>query len=168
MSPDVNNPAFRGVTFDILVEAYAEQARGLIDGGVDILLVETVFDTLNAKAALLAIEQVLDEKQLQIPIMATDLMHLKEKIDAGAEYIVTQLFFDNNKFFLFVENCRKIGITVPIIPGIKPISLKSHLNILPRIFNVDLPEDLAHVEHKINSKMIQVNSLQNFRQQSSG
>jgi len=71
MSPDVNNPAFRGVTFDILVEAYAEQARGLIDGGVDILLVETVFDTLNAKAALLAIEQVLDEKQLQIPIMVS-------------------------------------------------------------------------------------------------
>jgi len=84
------------------------------------------------------------EKHAEAPNMATDLMHLKEKIDAGAEYIVTQLFFDNNKFFLFVENCRKIGITVPIIPGIKPISLKSHLNILPRIFNVDLPEDLVH------------------------
>lgn len=71
LSPDVNNPAYRGVTFDNLVEAYAEQAKGLIDGGVDILLVETVFDTLNAKAALFAIEQVLEEKQLQIPIMVS-------------------------------------------------------------------------------------------------
>ncbi|HUX54586.1 MAG TPA: homocysteine S-methyltransferase family protein, partial [Williamwhitmania sp.] len=71
LSPDVNNPAYRGVTFDKLVDAYTEQAKGLIDGGVDILLVETVFDTLNAKAALFAIEQVLDEKQLQIPIMVS-------------------------------------------------------------------------------------------------
>ncbi|HUW06769.1 MAG TPA: methylenetetrahydrofolate reductase, partial [Williamwhitmania sp.] len=83
------------------------------------------------------------EKHTEAPNMATDLMYLKEKVDAGAAYIVTQLFFDNSKFFAFVENCRKIGITVPIIPGIKPISLKEHLNILPRVFNVDLPEELV-------------------------
>lgn len=83
------------------------------------------------------------EKHTEAPNMATDLMHLKEKVDAGAAYIVTQLFFDNSKFFAFVESCRNIGITVPIIPGIKPISLKDHLNILPRVFNVDLPEALV-------------------------
>lgn len=69
MSPDVNNPAFRAVTFDSLSQAYEEQVRGLIDGGVDILLVETIFDTLNAKAVLLAIGKVLEEKGIDIPVM---------------------------------------------------------------------------------------------------
>lgn len=69
MSPDVNNPAYRAVTFDDLVLAYAEQTRGLTEGGVDILLVETVFDTLNAKAALFAIQQVFEEKKLDLPVM---------------------------------------------------------------------------------------------------
>lgn len=71
MSPDVNDPSFRAVTFDELADAYAEQVRGLIDGGVDILLVETIFDTLNAKAALFAIEQVFDEKKLRLPVMVS-------------------------------------------------------------------------------------------------
>jgi methylenetetrahydrofolate reductase (NADPH) len=83
------------------------------------------------------------EKHAEAPNMATDLMHLKAKVDAGAEYIVTQLFFDNKKFFSFVDSCRKVGITVPIIPGLKPISVKEHMNLLPRVFNVDLPEDLV-------------------------
>ncbi len=83
------------------------------------------------------------EKHAEAPNVATDLMHLKEKVDAGAAYIVTQLFFDNSRFFAFVENCRQLGITVPIIPGIKPISLKEHLNLLPRVFNVNLPDELV-------------------------
>ena len=69
LSPDVNNPGYREVTFDDLVETYTEQVRGLIDGGVDILLVETIFDTLNAKAALYAIQLILDERDIEIPIM---------------------------------------------------------------------------------------------------
>lgn len=69
LSPDVNNPAYRAVTFDEVVEAYAEQVRGLIDGGVDVILVETIFDTLNAKAALFAIQQVMEEKQVSLPVM---------------------------------------------------------------------------------------------------
>src|SRR4030043_53170 len=69
ISPDVNNPGFRSVTFDELVEAYSEQAKGLIDGGVDILAVETIFDTLNAKAALFAIEQVSSEKSIKVPLI---------------------------------------------------------------------------------------------------
>jgi 5-methyltetrahydrofolate--homocysteine methyltransferase len=71
ISPDVNNPGFRNVSFDALVEAYATQARGLIDGGVDTVLIETVFDTLNAKAAGFAVEQVLDELSVELPIMVS-------------------------------------------------------------------------------------------------
>jgi len=71
ISPDVNNPGFRNVSYDALVEAYATQARGLIDGGVDIILIETVFDTLNAKAAGFAVEQVFDELGVELPIMVS-------------------------------------------------------------------------------------------------
>lgn len=71
LSPDVNDPGYRGVTFDELVEAYKEQARGLIDGGVDALLVETIFDTLNAKAAFFAIEELMEEMGVTLPIMAS-------------------------------------------------------------------------------------------------
>lgn len=71
LSPDVNDPGFRGISFDELVTAYKEQVKGLVDGGVDILLVETIFDTLNAKAALYAIDEFLDENNLEIPIMVS-------------------------------------------------------------------------------------------------
>ena len=69
LSPDVNDPGFRAVTFDQLVDTYSEQVQGLLDGGVDLLLVETIFDTLNAKAALYAIQLILDKNNIQIPIM---------------------------------------------------------------------------------------------------
>jgi methylenetetrahydrofolate reductase (NADPH) len=84
------------------------------------------------------------EKHLEAPSMTSDLKRLKEKVEAGADYVVTQMFFDNEKFFKFVENARKMGITVPIIPGIKPIAVKKHLQILPQIFRIDLPEDLIN------------------------
>ncbi|MFA6126004.1 MAG: methylenetetrahydrofolate reductase [NAD(P)H] [Bacteroidales bacterium] len=83
------------------------------------------------------------EKHIEAPNFETDLRHLKAKVDAGAEYIVTQMFFDNKKFFSFVEACHAADITVPIIPGIKPVSLKKHLNILPQTFKVDIPEELS-------------------------
>ena len=73
----------------------------------------------------------------------SDLRHLKAKVDAGAEYIVTQLFYDNDKYFQFVKNCREMGIDVPIIPGLKPISTKKQLTVLPRIFNIDIPDALT-------------------------
>ncbi len=83
------------------------------------------------------------EKHLEAPNMDTDLLFLKQKVDAGADYIVTQMFFDNKVYFDFVEKCRQLGITVPIIPGIKPIALKNQMTVLPKIFSVDMPNDLV-------------------------
>ncbi len=82
------------------------------------------------------------EKHLESPSLESDLRRLKEKVDAGADYVVTQMFFDNKKYFNFVENARKIGITVPIIPGIKPVAVFKHLQVLPQVFRLDLPNDL--------------------------
>jgi methylenetetrahydrofolate reductase (NADPH) len=84
------------------------------------------------------------EKHLESPSMTTDLKWLKHKIEKGADYIVTQMFFDNKKFFEFVKQIREMGITVPIIPGIKPIAVKQHLQLLPQVFRTDLPEDLIN------------------------
>jgi methylenetetrahydrofolate reductase (NADPH) len=81
------------------------------------------------------------EKHFEAASMETDLQYLKAKIDAGSEYIVTQMFFDNSKFFQFVNNCRAMGINVPIIPGLKILSTKKQATILPQIFSIDLPED---------------------------
>src|SRR3989339_1427571 len=83
------------------------------------------------------------EKHMEAPNAESDLCFLKAKVDAGAEYIVTQMFFDNRKFFAFVDSCRAAGINFPIIPGIKPVSIKKHLNLLPQTFKVDLPPALA-------------------------
>ena len=83
------------------------------------------------------------EKHEEAPNMESDLRYAKMKVDNGASYLVTQMFFDNSKYYAFVEAARKAGITVPIIPGIKPIVLKSQLTVLPRIFRSDIPEPLA-------------------------
>lgn len=90
------------------------------------------------------------EKHDESPNINIDLMYLKKKVDAGADYIVTQMFFDNEKYFSFVEKCRKIGINVPIIPGLKPITFPTQLNVLPKVFHVDLPDDLANELMKCN------------------
>ena len=82
------------------------------------------------------------EKHLESPSLQSDLKRLKEKVEAGADYVVTQMFFNNQKYFEFVEAAKNIGITVPIIPGIKPIAVKRHLQLLPQVFRIDIPQDL--------------------------
>ncbi|MEA1787303.1 methylenetetrahydrofolate reductase [NAD(P)H] [Arenibacter sp. GZD96] len=98
------------------------------------------------------------EKHLEAPSLISDLKRLKAKIDAGADYVVTQMFFDNQKYFQFVNAARDIGITVPIIPGIKPIAVKKHLQLLPHVFRIDIPQDLIDaVDHcKNNAEVRQV------------
>ncbi len=83
------------------------------------------------------------EKHFESPNMKADIRRLKEKIDAGAHYVVTQLFYDNAKFFSFVDACRAEGIDVPILPGLKPIESLRHISFLPKFFNIDLPSDLT-------------------------
>lgn len=84
------------------------------------------------------------EKHFESPNPETDLHYLKQKVDAGADYIVTQMFFDNQKYYDFVGRCRAAGITVPIIPGIKPINLRNQLTVLPKLFSIDIPQELAN------------------------
>lgn len=83
------------------------------------------------------------EKHFEAMNMTTDLQYLKAKVDAGADYIVTQMFFDNQKYFDFVAACREIGINVPIIPGLKPIKTMDHITFLPKFFKIDYPEALS-------------------------
>lgn len=83
------------------------------------------------------------EKHVEAPNMKSDMKYLKEKIDAGAEYIVTQMLFDNSKYFDFVRNCREMNINVPIVPGLKPVSTLNDLNLLPQTFFIDIPEELS-------------------------
>lgn len=88
------------------------------------------------------------EKHFESPNLKSDLKYLKGKVDAGAHYIVTQMFFDNNKFIGFVKACRDAGISVPIIPGIKPITAAKQIQNIPRTFHVEIPEALSEAVEK--------------------
>ncbi|MEN9987774.1 MAG: methylenetetrahydrofolate reductase [Bacteroidota bacterium] len=83
------------------------------------------------------------EKHFEAMNLETDLLNVKRKVDAGASYIVTQMFFDNAKFFRFVDACRAAGITVPIIPGVKPLKTLTHISFLPKFFHIDYPIELS-------------------------
>ncbi len=88
------------------------------------------------------------EKHFEAPNIKSDMKHLKAKIDAGSDYIVTQMFFDNQKYFDFVKKCREMHINVPVIPGLKPITTKKQAAILPKTFHIDIPEDLLEEVEK--------------------
>ena len=83
------------------------------------------------------------EKHFEAPNMETDIANLKKKVDAGADYIITQMFFDNQVYYDFVDRCRAAGITVPIIPGLKPLSTARQINTLPEAFSLDIPVELT-------------------------
>ena len=83
------------------------------------------------------------EKHIESPNLEYDMKYLKAKVDAGAEYIITQMFFDNQKYFDFLEACHSEGINVPVIPGLKPICTMKEINVLPQIFNIDIPDELV-------------------------
>jgi len=96
------------------------------------------------------------EKHFEAPNFATDLHFVKEKVDAGADYIVTQMFFDNKKYFEFVDACRNIGVNVPIVPGLKPLTRRYQLNSIPRKFFINLPEELvAEVQKAKDEEAVQ-------------
>lgn len=83
------------------------------------------------------------EKHEEAPNLESDLFYAKQKVDAGAEYLVTQMFFDNSKYFEFVDKCKENGINVPIIPGLKPVTFMNQLTVLPKIFHTDIPVEFA-------------------------
>jgi methylenetetrahydrofolate reductase (NADPH) len=88
------------------------------------------------------------EKHFEAPNLTSDMVNLKRKVDAGACYIVTQMFFDNEKFYTFRDALRTMGVTVPLIPGIKPVSAMTDVNLLPQTFHIDMPEELVHALSK--------------------
>lgn len=91
------------------------------------------------------------EKHFEAPSMKSDMKHLKQKIDAGSDYIVTQMFFDIKKYFEFVRLCRDSGITVPIVPGIKVLTAKKQINLLPKTFHIELPDELIEAVEKCDT-----------------
>ena len=88
------------------------------------------------------------DKHEEAPNLESDLLFAKQKVEAGAEYLVTQMFFDNAKYYEFVDKCRALGITVPIIPGLKPVTFMNQLTVLPKIFHTDIPVDFADALRK--------------------
>ena len=90
------------------------------------------------------------EKHFEAPNIDADLLQTKAKVDAGADYIVTQMFFDNQKYFDYVDKCRSIGINVPIVPGLKPLTKRYQLNSIPRLFFINFPDDLVREAMKAN------------------
>ena len=91
------------------------------------------------------------EKHFEAPNIDVDFEYLRQKVALGADYVVTQMFFDNKKYFDFVQKCRSEGINVPIIPGLKPLAAKKQLTVLPRIFHLDIPQDLVKAVNECKS-----------------
>ena len=133
-----------------------ELVKQIHDMNQGIYLDETLTDAVHSNFCIGV--AAYPEKHYEAPNIDIDIENLKRKIDAGANYIVTQMFFDNRKFYRFVEKCRAAGITAPIIPGLKPISTQTHIEMLPRAFSIDLPQELMQEVRKCkdNKEIYQV------------
>ncbi len=118
-----------------------ELVKQIIDMNHGKYLEETLIDTTQTHFCVGVAGY--PEKHNEAPNIQTDLEYLKQKVDSGASYIVTQMFFDNNKYFKFRDECRKAGINVPIVAGLKPISNLNDINLLPQTFHIDVPNDLV-------------------------
>jgi len=116
--------------------------KQVVDLNSGIYLVEDIRDGSKTKFCIGVAGY--PEKHFESPNLQTDIRYLKAKVDAGADYVTTQMFFDNKKYFNFVKVCREAGINVPIVPGLKPITTKKQLSVLPRTFYVDIPTELSN------------------------
>ena len=128
LSPDVNNPGLRGISFDELVAAYTEQAEGLIDGGTDVLLVETVFDTLNCKAALFAISECFERKAVEIPVMVSGTI-----TDASGRTLSGQTV---EAFWISIEHAKLFSVGLNCALGAK--EMRPHIQTLSKIANCNV------------------------------
>ena len=108
------------------------------------------------------------EKHFEAPNLTWDVLNLKRKVDAGAEYVVTQMFFENQHYFTFVEKCREVGITVPIVPGLKILTNKRQVQSLPRTFHVEIPESLAAEVESARNRSVSEIGIEWATRQASG
>lgn len=131
---DKENPENHNIHASDLQRQINEFNRGI---GIDDIKIEGIETPFSYGMACYP------EKHEESPNLDSDLYYLKEKVKNGADYLITQMFFDNQKYFDFIKKCKEIGIEVPILPGLKPITKKHHLNLLPKTFKIDIPEELA-------------------------
>lgn len=136
-SPDDTVPRFKNGTYNEYAIDLVKQVQGMNKG-------QYLEDISNAQKTDFCVGVAgYPEKHFEAPNLDFDIARLKEKVDAGGDYIVTQMFFDNSAYFNFVEKCRKAGIRVPIIPGLKVLTQTRHLNFLPKYFHLNIPEELS-------------------------
>lgn len=137
-SPDSSVPRFKNGTFNEYAQDLVEQVSDMNRGSY-------LEEIANAQETDFCIGAAgYPEKHFEAPNLDFDIKQLKKKVEAGADYVVTQMFFDNQAYFEFVEKCRAAGIDCPIVPGLKMLTRERHLNFLPKFFHLNIPEELSH------------------------
>ncbi|MDR8393589.1 methylenetetrahydrofolate reductase [Aliifodinibius sp. S!AR15-10] len=136
-APDDNVPRYKNGTYNEYAIDLVSQIQDMNDG-------KYLEDIVNAHETNFCVGVAgYPEKHFEAPNLDRDIARLKEKVDAGGDYIVTQMFFDNDAYFRFVDKCREAGIEVPIVPGLKVLTRERHLNFLPKFFHLNIPKALS-------------------------